>query len=69
MVELEQTTRRGRAAIAKLTPEGLVLYRQLQEATRKRQKRLVEAFTPEEVELLWTLLRRIEAQLPHMNTD
>lgn len=69
LVELEQTTRRGRAAIAKLTPEGLALYRQLQEATRKRQKRLVEAFTPEEVELLWSLLRRIEAQLPHMNTD
>ena len=69
LVEIEQTTRRGRAAIARLTPEGMVVYRQLLDATRKRQKRLVAAFTPEEVEQLWSLLRRVEAQLPHMNAD
>ena len=69
LVAMEQTSRRGRAAIARLTPEGLVLYRQLLESSRKRQKRLLSGFTPEEVDQLWSLLRRIEAQIPLMNAD
>lgn len=69
LVAMEQTSRRGRAAIARLTPEGLVLYRQLLESSRKRQKRLLSGFTPVEVEQLWSLLRRIEAQVPFMNAD
>lgn len=69
LVAMEQTSRRGRAAIARLTPEGLVVYRQLLESARKRQKRLLSGFTPEEVQQLWTLLRRIEAQIPLMNAD
>lgn len=69
LVVMEQTSRRGRAAIARLTPEGLVVYRQLLESSRKRQKRLLAGFTPEEVEQLWSLLRRIEAQIPYMNAD
>lgn len=67
LVEIAQTNRRGRAAIAKLTPEGLQVYRQLLEASRRRQKRLLSGFTPQEVEQLWALLRRVEAQIPHMN--
>ena len=34
LVAIEQTQRRGRAAIASLTPEGLVVYRQLRSAAR-----------------------------------
>lgn len=69
LVHIEQTNRRGRAAIAKLTPDGMEVYRHLLEAARRRQKRLLADFTPQEVELLWSLLRRIEAQIPHMNAD
>jgi len=67
LVAIEQTQRRGRAAIASLTPEGLVVYRQLRTAARRRQQRLVQGFTPEEIDTLWSLLRRVEAQVPHMN--
>jgi DNA-binding MarR family transcriptional regulator len=67
LVEIEQTQRRGRAAIASLTPEGLVVYRQLCESARRRQRRLLAPFNAEEVQTLWALLQRIEAQVPHMN--
>jgi DNA-binding MarR family transcriptional regulator len=69
LVDIEQTNRRGRAAIAHMTPEGMALYRKLRESARKRQQRLISTFTPQEVEQLWSLLRRIEAQVPHMNAD
>jgi len=67
LVDIEQTNRRGRAAIASLTPEGLQVYRKLRESARRRQARLLEPFTPREVDTLWRLLRRIESQVPHMN--
>lgn len=66
-VAIEQTQRRGRAALARLTPEGLEVWRALCRSARRRQERLLSAFTPQEVETLWELLRRIEAQVPHMN--
>jgi DNA-binding MarR family transcriptional regulator len=69
LVEMEQTSRRGRAAIGKLTPEGLVIYRQLLESSRRRQKRLLAQFSAAEVGQLWSLLRRIEEQVPYMNAD
>jgi DNA-binding MarR family transcriptional regulator len=69
LVEIEPTQRRGRAAIASLTPEGLALYRQLRDSARRRHRRLLAAFTPEEVAQLWSLLRRVEAQVPHMNAE
>lgn len=69
LVEIEQTQRRGRAAIASLTPAGLEVYRKLRESARRRQARLLSAFTAAEVEMLWSLLRRIEAQVPHMNAE
>lgn len=69
LVEIEQTQRRGRAAIASLTPEGLEVYRKLRESARRRQSRLLATFTAEEVQTLWSLLRRIEAQVPHMNAE
>lgn len=39
-VAIEQTQRRGRAAIASLTPEGLAVWKTLCESARRRQKRL-----------------------------
>lgn len=67
LVTMEQTQRRGRAAIASLTPEGLALYRRLRDSARRRQQRLLAGFTPDEVQTLWTLLQRIEAAVPQMN--
>jgi DNA-binding MarR family transcriptional regulator len=69
LVDVEPTRRRGRAAIASLTPEGLQVYRQLRDSARRRQQRLLAAFTPAEVDLLWSLLRRVEQQVPHMNAE
>ncbi|GLS16125.1 MarR family winged helix-turn-helix transcriptional regulator [Hydrogenophaga electricum] len=69
LIDIEQTNRRGRAAIAHMTPEGTALYRKLRDSARKRQQRLVAAFNEEEITQLWSLLRRIEAQVPHMNAD
>lgn len=69
LVEIEQTQRRGRAAIARLTPEGLEVYRRLRASASRRQARLLSTFTAAEVEMLWSLLRRIEAQVPHMNAE
>jgi DNA-binding MarR family transcriptional regulator len=66
-VAIEQTQRRGRAALASLTPEGLVVWRELCRSARRRQQRLLAAFTPQEVAQLWDLLHRIEGQIPHMN--
>ncbi|HSB22074.1 MAG TPA: MarR family winged helix-turn-helix transcriptional regulator [Burkholderiaceae bacterium] len=69
LVDIEQTNRRGRAAIASLTDEGLAVYRQLRESAQRRQRRLLATFTPTEVQTLWSLLKRIEAQVPHMNAE
>ena len=67
LVDIEQTQRRGRAAIASLTAEGLSVYRQLRASAQRRQKRLLAQFTPEEVDTLWSLLRRVEQAVPRMN--
>jgi DNA-binding MarR family transcriptional regulator len=67
LVAVEQTQSRGRAAIASLTPEGLDVWRRMRSAARARQRRLLAAFTPEEIETLWSLLKRVEAQVPAMN--
>ena len=57
LVAIEQTRRRGRAAIASLTPEGLEIWRKLRASAQKRQKRLVGGFSEEELETLWALLQ------------
>lgn len=69
LVSIEQTSRRGRAAIVRLTPEGAETYKKLRDAARRRQNRLLAAFTKDEVELLWSLLRRLKAQVPYMNAE
>ena len=69
LVSLEQTNRRGRAAIVRLTPEGREIYRKLRQSALRRQKRLLAAFTPEETEQLWSLLQRLRGQVPFMNGE
>jgi DNA-binding MarR family transcriptional regulator len=69
LVSIEQTSSRGRAAIVRLTAEGQESYKKLRNSARRRQQRLVSAFTPQEVETLWSLLRRVEQQVPHMNAE
>jgi DNA-binding MarR family transcriptional regulator len=67
-VSVEQTTGRGRAAIVRLTPDGLVVYKKLKDAARRRQTKLVDGFDQAEIDVLWSLLRRVEQQVPHMNS-
>lgn len=69
LVSIEQTSRRGRAAIVRMTPEGTETYKKLREAARRRQRRLLSAFSAEEIEQLWSLLRRVKAQVAHMNAE
>lgn len=69
LVSIEPTQRRGRAAIASLTTEGLAMYRELRAAAQQRHRRLLGGFTAEEVQLLWELLRRVEERVPLMNAE
>ena len=69
LVSAEHTSSRGRATIVRLTPEGLVTYRKLRDSARQRQQRLLAAFSPEEVELLWSLLRRLREEISQMNAE
>ena len=68
-VSVEQTTGRGRAAIVRLTPEGAVIYKKLRVSARRRQTKLIDVVDAEEVDVLWSLLRRVEQQVSHMNSD
>ncbi len=69
LVSVEQTRTRGRAAIVRLTAEGAEVHRKLSAAAKRRHNRLVAAFSAEELETLWSLLRRLKAQVPHMNAE
>lgn len=69
LVAMQATQTRGRAAIVSLTPEGLALHRQLRASALRRHRRLLSAFTADEVRLLWSLLERVEAAVPRMNAE
>lgn len=69
LVNVEQTSGRGRPAVVRMTPEGTDTYKRLRDAAQRRQRRLVATFTPEELAVLWSLLRRVEQQVPHMNAE
>lgn len=61
LVSVEQTRSRGRAAIAKLTPEGRQLAIRLTQASREREARLFRDFTAAEKKCLDALLLRLAA--------
>lgn len=69
LVSVEQTSRRGRPAVVRMTPAGTETYKKLRDAAQRRQRRLVSTFTPDELATLWALLRRVEQQVPHMNAE
>lgn len=69
LARMEQTRTRGRAAIARLTPEGLKVFKQLQASATQRQERLLQAFSAQEIDTLWQLLRKVESQIGAMNAD
>ncbi|HUW36198.1 MAG TPA: MarR family transcriptional regulator [Rhodocyclaceae bacterium] len=69
LVEIMPTTSRGNAALAKLTPEGRELHKQLKAVARRRQKRLIATLAPAEVAQLTGLLRRLIDQVPEMNAE
>jgi DNA-binding MarR family transcriptional regulator len=68
-VSVEQTSRRGRPAVVRMTPEGTETYKKLRDSAQRRQRRLISTFTPDELATLWALLRRVEQQVPHMNAE
>lgn len=67
LVSIEQTRTRGRAAYASLTPQGAKVFARLKRSAARRQDRLLSGFSEQEIETLWSLLRRVEAQIRHMN--
>jgi len=69
LVNVEQTSGRGRPAIVRMTPRGTRTYKKLREAAQRRHRRLTRTFTPEELATLWALLRRVEQQVPYMNDE
>lgn len=69
LVSIEQTSSRGRAAIVRLTEEGVEVQAKLRESAQQRQERLVSGFSPAELQTLWALLQRVEAQVSLMNAE
>lgn len=65
LVESEPAGRRGRAV--RLTRAGLDLYDQIFADSVEREHRLLQGFTDEDVGILWTLLRRLDAGVVDMN--
>lgn len=69
MVELEQTSSRGRAAIVHLTPAGATFERELRKAARRRDRRWIEALSEQERALAAELIRKLIDGVPNMSKD
>lgn len=69
IVEMEQTSTRGRAAIVHLTPAGRIFERDLKKAARRRDQRLLEALSAQERVLATGLIRKLIDCVPNMNKD
>jgi DNA-binding MarR family transcriptional regulator len=69
LVVIEQTRTRGRAAIARLTPEGLNLCGDLLRVSHERHARLFQDFSKKEEEQLKQLLRRLACALDEVNWE
>jgi DNA-binding MarR family transcriptional regulator len=69
LVNIEQTSRRGRAAVVSLSADGVALHAQLKIAARRRQERLLAEFDARQIAELRTLLRKLIDGVPHMNRD
>jgi DNA-binding MarR family transcriptional regulator len=69
IVELEQTSSRGRAAIVHLTPAGAALERELKKSSKLRERRFVSTLTDAERTQVAVLVKKLIAGVPHMNKD
>jgi DNA-binding MarR family transcriptional regulator len=69
LVNIEQTSRRGRAAIVSLSAEGIELQAQLKIVARERQERLLSGFDGRQIAELCSLLRKLIDRVPYMNRD
>ena len=69
LVSVTQTRTRGRAAIAKLTPEGKKLSARLMQVSQQRQARLFKNFTKADQERLNTLLVQLSQDLTGADWD
>lgn len=67
LVEMEQTSTRGRAAIARLTPRGTAFEREVRRAARRRERCFHASLTPAERESVATLMRKLVDNVPAMN--
>ena len=63
LVSVTQTRTRGRAAIAKLTPDGKKLSAQLMQVSLQRQARLFKNFTKADKERLRAMLTQLAQNL------
>jgi DNA-binding MarR family transcriptional regulator len=69
LVSVTQTRTRGRAAIAKLTPEGKKLAARLMQVSLQRQARLFKSFTKADKERLHALLDQLSQDLTGADWD
>jgi DNA-binding MarR family transcriptional regulator len=69
LVSVTQTRTRGRAAIAKLTPEGKKLSSRLMQVSLQRQARLFKNFTKADKERLNALLAQLSQDLTGADWD
>lgn len=69
IVELEQTSTRGRAAIVHLTPEGKALEREVKKAARRRDRLLIAGLSAQERAQATALIQKLIDSVPNMNKD
>jgi DNA-binding MarR family transcriptional regulator len=69
IVAIEHTTSRGRAAIVRLTEEGVAFERELKKSSRLREQRLLAGLSAEERVQAVSLVRKLIAGVPNMNKE
>jgi DNA-binding MarR family transcriptional regulator len=69
LVQLQQTSTRGRAAIAQLTPQGQQLEQAIRQAAQRREQKLIATLTASEIEAANALLYKLVDRVAHMNKD
>lgn len=69
LVDVEQTNRRGRAAIVRLTPAGVDLRTKLRKVAHERQERLLEKLSARQRLQLNEMLRVLVGQVDYMNEE
>lgn len=69
LVQMEQTSTRGRAAIVHLTPAGETFAQEIRSAAQSRERRFSAGLAPAERATAASLLRQLLGNVPAMNQD